>query len=117
MPSLQTAVAPLGGFWVVAILFVAVFEVAVFAATGLFAVVVERFAGLLAAVFDAVFDTELEVDVELEIDIEFEFEFDVVFDRFAAELFALVAAPPHANVNAINENRETESISLFFINY
>lgn len=111
MPSLQTAVAPLGGFWVVAILFVAVFDVAVFAATGLFAVVVERFAGLLAAVFDAVFDTEFEVD------IEFEFEFDVVFDRFAAELFALVAAPPHANVNAINENKETESISLFFINY
>lgn len=108
---MQTAVAPLGGFWVVAILFVAVFDVAVFAATGLFAVVVERFAGLLAAVFDAVFDTEFEVD------IEFEFEFDVVFDRFAAELFALVAAPPHANVNAINENKETESISLFFINY
>ena len=109
MPSLQSAVAPLGGF-AVAVLLVAVVFVVVVAGL-LAAVLVVVVAGLLVAVFDAVFDA---VFVAVFVAI-LEFEVDIVFDLFAFEAFELVAAPPQANVNAINDKRVTESISLFFI--
>lgn len=116
--------APFGGFCVVMTLFAADVladgEVAtVFAAGGFIVeVLAAEFAGLLAAILEAEFDIEFVV-----FDAMFEVEFDIVFVEFV--LFAavfdllvfetLVAAPPHANVNAIEVMRVNKSRILVVI--
>lgn len=91
----------------------------VFAAGGFIVEVLAAvFAGLLAAILDAEFDIEFVV-----FDAIFEAEFDIVFVELVAfeavfDLLVfetLVAAPPHANVNAIEVMRVNKSRILVFI--
>ena len=106
VPSLHSAVEPLGGFASALVLdaglLAAVFVVVVLVLDVLVAVVV------VLVVFVA-FDTEVVFDVVLEFDIEL-FE-----GLFAAELLVFVAAPPQANVKAIRDNNVIRSKSLVFI--
>jgi len=106
---LQTAVAPLGGFLVVATLFIGSSTSAAF----VFAIDV---GGLLAAVaFDAEFAGLLAID-ELAIVLV------VTTATFAGEfagltaLFELAGALPHATANASSEKSAVSSKILIFIN-
>lgn len=121
MPSLQTAVAPFGGFCVVATLLAGAFA-AVLAAGLVDMVLAAVFAGLFAAIFDVEFDIELVV-FDIVFDIVFDAVFDIMFvefDVFAAVFVllvfeTLVAAPPQAIANANEDMRVSESRILVFI--
>ena len=106
VPSLHSAVEPLGGF---AALLAAVFAGGVILLAAILA-------GLLAAVLAAVLVIEFDIVFELIFDIVFELVFAIVLALLALafELLA-VGAPPHANVIAISESSVIRSKSLFFI--
>ena len=106
VPSLHSAVEPLGGF---AALLAAVFAGGVILLAAILA-------GLLAEVLAAVLVIEFDIVFELIFDIVFELVFAIVLALLALafELLA-VGAPPHANVIAISESSVIGSKSLFFI--
>ena len=110
VPSLHSAVEPLGGF---AALLAAVFAGGVIL---LAAILAGLLAAVLAAVLDIVFDAVFDAVFDMVFDIVFDAVFDIVLALLALafELLA-VGAPPHANVIAISESSVIRSKSLFFI--
>jgi hypothetical protein len=109
VPSLQRAVAPLGGFFVVSTLLA-------FAGEGGVLVAEFVFAGLLTAVLAfIIFDIELLGMLLTEFDIVLEFIIGVFAFLFAVALFAFEAVPPQALNNAETTIRAVDNNKVFFI--